>query len=673
MEHTSELITQAQAEARAGRLAEAEELWRRVLTAEPGSQTAALGLTKLLDGVGRRAEAEAVLRAFVAAGVSPAGILAAARQWEAWEKTPREGVRVFRVALTGTGTLAPLGAHLRVACAGSGLHPAVYVSEFNQWAQDLLPAGSALYEFAPDLIILFLDPAALFPKTVSSEPRTVAEVAVERDAGLAQIRDILTFAARNAPSAAFLLHTFALPDYAPLGILDAISEDGQRAHFEAMNRGLAAMLRRDFPRVLLLDQERTEARHGKSRVRDDRLWYMASMPLSESFLPVMAAEYIRTIRPLTGLTRKCVVLDLDNTLWGGVAGEDGLHGIKIGGTAAPGNAFADFQMALNGLRRRGILLALCSKNNPDDVWPIFDTHPDIPLKREHFAAARINWQDKATNIREIARELNLGLDSLVFLDDNPAERGLVRQELPGVLVPEMPRDPAYYTRLLLGLDVFETLALTDEDSRRSQLYAEQQARKEYEERVTGDSPTDLDAYLAGLEMTVTLAPATAFTVPRIAQLINKTNQFNLTTRRYTQAQVEALARPEVPWGIYAVSVADRFGDSGLTGAALVKEDAGVWEIDTFLLSCRVLGRGVEDAFLTYLIAEARAAGMTCLRGEFLPTAKNAPASGFYERVGFHAVSENAWELRLDQPEAAKSYPRWLSVTTTARTHTGDRT
>lgn len=641
--------------------ADAEEKWRQVLAAEPSSQTAAFGLIKLLDADNRRAEAEAVLRAFTAAGASPAGVLAAARQWEAWEKMPREGARVFRVALTGTGTLSPLGAHLRVACARIGLHPALYVSEFGQWAQDLLPANSPLYGFAPDLITLCLDPAALFPKMVASEPATSAEIAAERDVGLTQLRELLASAARNAPSAAFLLHTFAQPDFAALGILDAMTEDGQRARFDALHQALTAMLRQDFPRVLLLDQERVEARHGKGRVRDDRLWYLASMPFSETFLPVIAAEYVRTLRPLTGLTRKCIVLDLDNTLWGGVVGEDGLHGIKIGGTAAPGNAFADFQRALGGLRQRGILLAICSKNNPDDVWPVFDSHPDIPLKRKDFAAARINWADKATNLREIARELNLGLDSLVFLDDNPAERGLVRQELPGVLVPELPRDPAAYTRFLLGLDVFETLALTEEDARRSQLYSEQQARKEFESSVTKSTGADLDAYLAGLEMTVTLAPATSFTLTRIAQLLNKTNQFNLTTRRYTQAQVEAMALPGAGWGVYSVSVADRFGDSGLTGAALVKEEADAWEIDLFLLSCRVLGRGVEDALLTYLIAEARAAGVPCLRGEFVPTSKNAPASGFYQRSGFHATAENVWDLRLDSPEAARSYPRWLSV------------
>jgi FkbH-like protein len=659
------LITQAQADMRAGRLDQAEAAWREILASRPEAQTAAFGLIRILDDRGDRAEAEAALRAFTEAAPGSAAVQAAARQWAAWQDTPAAGAKPIRIALTGTGTLAPLGAFLRVACAQIGLHPALYVSEFGQWAQDLLPLSSPLYKFAPELIILTLDPAALFPRTLSPAALTTAEAQAEREAGMAQVAETLAATERNAPTATILLHTFALPDYAPLGILDLKSADGQRARLETINQSVVALVREKFPRVALFDQERVEARHGKARVRDDRLWYMASMPYSDSFLPVMASEYLRYLRPLKGLTRKCLVLDLDNTLWGGVIGEDGPHQIKIGGTSAPGNAFADFQSVLEGLNRRGILLALCSKNNPDDVWPVFETHPDMILRRPHFAAARINWQDKATNLREIARELNLGLDSLVFLDDNPAERGLVRQELPEVLTPEMPRDPALYTRLLLGLDVFETLALTEEDTRRAQLYQEQSARKALEESLIpaeGGGPGDLSEYLTALQMTVHIAEATPFTLPRIAQLINKTNQFNLTTRRYTEAQVQAMALASSEWGVYSVSVADRFGDSGLTGVALVRKAFESWEIDTFLLSCRVLGRGVEDALLTYVENQACLAGASELRGVFLPTSKNAPAAAFYAKQGFRqGADESLWALPLDTP---RPYPAWLTITET---------
>ena len=659
------LTLEAQAHQRAGRLQEAESSWRMVLAEQPGALTASLGLVSVLDNLGRRGDAEVVLREFVASGTTPAGIQAAARVWEGWETTPPSGAKTIRIALIGTGTLNTLGAHLRVACGQIGLHPSLHVGEFNQWGQELLSPQSTLYAFAPELIIVLVDPATLLPQTLSAISATVEEVGAECRAAITQVREALSAAGRSAPSAAVLLHTFALPDYAPLGILDIKREEGQRTRLAAVNSALLGLVREEFPRTLLFDQERVEARHGKSRIRDERLWYIASLPFSDSFLPVMAGEYLRYIRPLKGLTRKCLVLDLDNTLWGGVVGEDGLEGIKIGGTSAPGNAFADFQHALLTLSRRGILLALCSKNNSEDVWPVLEMHPDMILRRKDFAASRINWQDKASNIQEIALELNLGLDSFVFLDDNPAERGLVRQSCPEVMTPEMPRDPAQYTRLLLSLDVFETLSLTEEDLRRGELYREQQSRRDFEANAksAADIPGDLNAYLAGLEMKVTLAPATPFTLPRIAQLLNKTNQFNMTTRRLSEAQVQEMAAAPAEWGLYAVSVADRFGDSGLTGAAIIKKSSKVWEIDSFLLSCRVLGRGVEDALLVYLLNQARSAGVLHLRGLFLVTAKNSPASGFYARQGFQQAveDETVWDLRLDRPEAAKDFPDWLQI------------
>ena len=538
----------------------------------------------------------------------------------------------------------------------------LYVSEFNQWAQELLPAQSGLYEFAPEMIVLLLEPEALFPKAAACQAQTPEEAAAERKTGLSQIAGLLSAAKQNAPAATVVLHTFAVPDYSPLGLLDLKTETGQYASFEAINAELISLVNTQFPKTVLFDQERVEARHGKSRVRDERMWYMASMPFSETFLPAMATEYIRIIRPFKGLTRKCIVLDLDNTLWGGVIGEDGISHIKIGGTAAPGNAFRDFQIALDGLSRRGILLAACSKNNPDDVWPVFESHPHMVLRRSHFAAVRINWQDKATNIREIARDLNIGLDSLVFLDDNPAERGLVRQEVPEVLTVEMPRDPALYTRTLLGLDVFETLSLTKEDQQRSQQYQAQQERQQFEEATS--SSGDLTAYLTGLQITAQIAPASVFTLPRIAQLINKTNQFNVTTRRYTEAQVQAMADAPNEWGVYSITVADRFGDSGLTGVAIVKKDTEAWEIDSFLLSCRVLGRGIEAALMTFLVHQAQSTGATHLRGLFIPSPKNEPAAGLFEAQGFEQGESSTdgtlnWVLNLVGYDS--QYPAWLTI------------
>jgi FkbH-like protein len=542
----------------------------------------------------------------------------------------------------------------------------VYVSDFGQWAQDILSPVTPLYKFSPDVIVLLLAGSALFPRTILDPEAGHDTLEAERTHGLAEIEALIAAARRHSPGASLVVHTFSLPDRSPFGLLDLKQERGQRSRVEALNAGLVELVR-DLPEVLLLDQERVEARHGKSRVRDDRLWYVAGIPFSESFLPVLAAEYIRIIRPLKGLVRKCVILDLDETLWGGVVGEDGLDGIKLGGNDAPGNAYYDFQLALDGLQRRGVLLAVCSKNNPEDVWPVIDGHPHMVLRRSHFVATRLNWRDKASNILEIARELSLGVDSIVFLDDNPAERALVRQQLPEVLTVEMPADPAYFVRTLLELDVFESLGLTDEDRQRGEMYRQSQARHEHEEIRT--APGDLRTHLESLQIAVTIRRATPFSIARIAQLVNKTNQFNLTTRRYTEAQVRAMADATDGWAVYSLNVTDRFGDQGLTGVALVRVGGKAWIIDSFLLSCRVLGRGVEDALLAHVVASAKAAGARLLHGVFVPTAKNAPARGFYPERGFHflpsapeADGGTVFELSLDAPEAQRERPTWLRLT-----------
>jgi FkbH-like protein len=360
-------------------------------------------------------------------------------------------------------------------------------------------------------------------------------------------------------------------------------------------------------------------------------------------------------------------VDLDNTLWGGVIGEDGLEGITLGGNDAPGNAFYDFQLALDGLRRRGVLLAICSRNNPDDVWPVIDSHPHMVLRRNHFAASRVNWNDKASNIVEIARDLNLGLDSLVFLDDNPAERALLRQQVPDVLTVDLPADPAYYTDALLNLDVFESLGLTDEDRARGEMYLQAQTRREFEKAVVAS--TDLMTHLESLGIAIKIEKATPFSIPRIAQLVNKTNQFNLTTRRYTEAQVRTMAEAAGDSVVYSVTVGDRFGDLGLTGVAIVHTNTDSWVIDSFLLSCRVLGRGIEDALLAHIIGRAKASGVRVLHGHFIPTAKNAPARDFYAARGFDRLecaddegAADVFVLPLDSAEPRTSHLRWLRVT-----------
>jgi len=644
---------------------ESEAAYRAKLAANPGSSSAALGLVRLLDRGGDRRTAQEVLRAFVAATGTHTSLMAAARQWESWEDSPLPGTLTIRVALTGSGTLAPLGAHLRVACAQAGLHPFVHVGDYGQWAQDLLAASSALYAFAPEIILVPLQAAELFPATLSDADASAATLAAERAAGISRIGALVDAVGQNAPGATLVLNTFAVPDRSPFGVLDLKVEGGQRERMMVLNSELISLVR-DRRHVVVLDQDRVESRFGKSRVRDARLWYLGSVPFSDGFLPVLAAEYLRVIRPLKGLVRKCVVLDLDNTIWGGVVGEDGLEGIKLGGNDAPGNAFHDFQIALAALKRRGILLALCSKNNPDDVWEVIDSHPHMVLRRTDFAAVRLNWADKVSNLVEIADELNLGLESFVFLDDNPAERAMVAANLPAVLTVDLPGDPSHYLETLLALDVFDSLGVTDEDRARGEMYRNAQVRREFEVSRGGG---DLTSHLEALAITVKIERATAFSLPRIAQLINKTNQFNMTTRRYTEAQVRAMVESGKAV-VYSVKVADRFGDFGLTGVAIVEREQDSWLIDSFLLSCRVLGRGVEDALLAHIIESARKNGAKLLQSHFVATARNAAARGFFAMRGFQKIGSRIpedgielFQLSLESAQPATSHLRWLRVTT----------
>jgi FkbH-like protein len=350
------------------------------------------------------------------------------------------------------------------------------------------------------------------------------------------------------------------------------------------------------------------------------------------------------IAALRGKSRKCLVLDLDNTLWGGTIGDDGIEGITLGQGDATGEAFLEVQRTALALRDRGIVLAVSSKNDDAVARTAFAAHPDMLLRADHIAVFQANWNDKATNIAAIARELSLGIDALVFLDDNPVERNFVREALPQVAVPELPHDPALYSRTLAAAGYFETVAFSAEDRKRAEYYQDNARRVALQSNVG-----DLDAYLASLEMRISFRPFDEEGRARIAQLINKSNQFNLTTRRYSEAEVAGIeADPEVL--SLQVRLVDRFGDNGMIGVVVARpRDAETLEIDTWLMSCRVLGRRVEHAVLREIVLQARARGVSKLIGVYLPTAKNAMVAEHYAKLGFALVARaesgaSTWEL-----------------------------
>jgi FkbH-like protein len=340
------------------------------------------------------------------------------------------------------------------------------------------------------------------------------------------------------------------------------------------------------------------------------------------------------------------VLDLDNTLWGGVIGDDGLSGINVAQGDARGEAFRAVQSCALALKRRGIVLAVCSKNDDATARLPFQSHPSMILKEEDIAVFVANWEDKATNLRRIARQLDIGVDALVLLDDNPAERALVRQLLPEVAVPEVGADPSTYVRALTCSGYFETISFTAEDLGRAEQY-----RANADRAALAEASGDLDSYLRSLAMEIEFKPFDEGGRKRVTQLINKTNQFNLTTRRYTEAQVTAMEQ-DAAYHTLQVSLRDRFGDNGMISVTICRAGPDAWEIDTWLMSCRVINRRVEDAVLNQIALAARAAGARHLVGEYIPTDRNGLVADLLARLGFVQAMGGAfagrWVLDLDR-------------------------
>jgi FkbH-like protein len=386
-------------------------------------------------------------------------------------------------------------------------------------------------------------------------------------------------------------------------------------------------------RLKVIDlSEFAESACGKPLI-DWKYYYISKMLINPALSGAFHEWFTGHLSAINASRKKCIVLDCDNTLWGGIVGEDGLEGIGLG-TDYPGSAYKDFQRGLKEAAGHGVLLALCSKNNENDVWEVFEKHPDMALRKEDIAAFRINWNDKAANITEIARELNIGVDSMVVIDDNPAERELIRRFLPGTPVPEFPDQPY---KLIIFLktfyeEYFRIYSLTDEDRTKTEQYRQNARRKSDSGKFAS-----LSEYLNSLGMTIKIDPVSTFNLPRIVQLTQKTNQFNLTTRRYTESDLRNFTdRGDL---VVCASVSDRFGDSGITAACIIaKTGDGRAAINSYLLSCRILGHGIEDAFLKVLLNHLLLSGIRDVSAEYLPTRKNMQTEMFYEKFGFAVVA-----------------------------------
>jgi FkbH-like protein len=558
-----------------------------------------------------------------------------------------------KLAILRSFTVEPVIPLLRAQAFVGGIDLDVQLGDFNTYSQEILDPGSRLYAFEPDVVILAVQTSDIAPALWSGFTDLDAkgiDAAVEQTAGTFKQ---LIIAFRSRSKAQLLVHTLLIPPHPSAGVLDSQTPSSQAAAIGRINETLAEIAR-GHNNVYLLDYNNLIARRGFDNWFDWRKELTVGLPIAANEMIHLARQWARYLHPMTGKVCKVLAVDLDNTLWGGVIGEDGMDGIKLSGSY-PGAAYRALQRVMLDLYHRGILLAVCSKNNPPEAMEAISKHPGMILRPEHFAALRINWQDKAANLRELAKELNLGIDSIAFIDDNPVEREFVRAQVPEVTIIDLPDDPMECARTLRDSPVFERLTVSEEDRSRGRYYAQDRMREELQQ-----SAGSLEDFYRSLEMKVDIEPVTAANLARAAQLTQKTNQFNMTTRRYTEEQIAAMKPPQ--WRTYTIRVRDRFGDNGIVGLALAKAQGKDWEIDTLLLSCRVIGRTVETAFLATIAADARSAGASRLVGQFLPTKKNAPARDFYKQHQFNCVSDQngaqTWELSLSN---SPSVPAWIEL------------
>jgi len=559
-----------------------------------------------------------------------------------------------RLAILRSFTVEPVVPILRALALFHGIDLIVQVGAFNAYSKELLDPNSDLYAFNPDVVILATQTRDVLLELWNNDFTADDPDAHTTRAG-AEIEHLIG-ALRSRSNAHLILNTLEMPAYPNAGILDGQRNRGQSEAIRTVNRHIRDAAAKHLG-VYVLDYDALVARFGRVNWGDESKWLTMRMPLGADSFVHLASEYLRFLLPLCGRVCKALVIDLDNTIWGGIVGEDGLDGIKLG-AEYPGNAYLEVQRAILDLHRRGIILAICSKNNPDDALEVFKRHDAMLLRLDHFAATRINWKSKAENIRELAIDLNIGIDALAFLDDNPLEREEVRTLLPEVHVIDLPAGPAHFAAALRSTPVFERLALSQEDRDRGIYYLAEQQRAQLQ-----SSGVALDDYYRSLGMEVEISAVTSRTIARVAQLTQKTNQFNLTTRRYSEQEIESKAA-DAAWRVDALTASDRFGDYGLVGVAITNRIGDVCEIDSFLLSCRVIGRSVETALLSHVAREATSGGMRTLRGWYLPTRKNAPSKDFYPKHGFKMINESDGKMLFEYDLSKElGWPDWVKLRT----------
>ena len=555
-----------------------------------------------------------------------------------------------KIGILSSFTINGLGETLKVKCAENDLECKYYVGPYDQYSQEIISENSELYRFSPDIVFLLLDIRSLFGDIFHehhyldlNERKSLIASKIQ------EINNLIDIFTKNCNSK-LIISNLALPIFSSFGINETKLELGFREMIILFNSELSKTCK-SKNNLFIYDFNAFSSKHGQKNIFDMKNYLFGDIQINFDFIPYLAHELVSYVNAYMGLTKKCIVLDLDNTLWGGIVGEDGFENIKLG-PQPPGNAFYEFQKTLKAFKNRGIILAINSKNNPDDALKVIREHPYMILKEDDFSCIKINWDDKVENMKEISEELNLGLDSFVFFDDDKLNCEFMKISLPQVKVVNLNGDPAYFSDMLQNMNDFDTLNITNEDLKRAQMYTEQVNRDKLKK-----SSISMDDFLKNLDIDITIKKSNDFTIPRISQLTLKTNQFNLTTKRYQEEEIQKFSEDD-SFLVGCAQVKDKFGDNGITGVFIVKkQNSKEWHLDSFLLSCRVMGREVEKAILNYIIDEAKKQKIEKIIAEYIPTQKNKPAENFLPQCGFKQ-SDNKWIYDVNNP---LKLPEFLSV------------
>ena len=559
-------------------------------------------------------------------------------------KSDMSALPEVKVSLLGDTATQLLATAIQGTGVERGYNIVLYEAEYNQVERQLLDPSSEFYEFNADFVVLFQSTHKLgeFHAMLSTEQQTT----------LAE--DRLNFVASVCSNPALegkkiICFNYPEIDDAVFGSYANRVPQSLTWQVRKLNCGLMD-LTQQYPNLFICDIAALQNKLGRDAMFAANVYTSTEMVLSLDVLPYVASRVMDIICAVKGQFKKCLILDLDNTVWGGVIGDDGLEGIQLGHGLGIGKAFTEFQLWVKKLKQRGIIICVASKNNEETAKEPFEKHPDMVLKLDDIAVFQANWETKVDNIRTIQSVLNIGFDSMVFLDDNPFERNIVRENIKGITVPELPEDPADYLEYLYGLNLFETASFSIADKDRTKQYQVDAQRVSLSKTFTNEAD-----FLKSLDMVSVVEGFTPFNTPRVAQLSQRSNQFNLRTVRYTESNIAELGKSD-HYTCFSFTLEDKFGDNGLICVIILeKRDLETLFVDTWFMSCRVLKRGMENFALNTIVEWAKQHGFKRILGEYIPTAKNGMVKEHYPNLGFKKTEENHYELDVNAYQPRECY------------------